>query len=116
VAACQHPLSKVLHQRLGLEVEIAQHLVAPPTSQHSDGVGVNIGTKQRHGPSDSERLRTDISRCKSESWAKGHNGGAESGCDVGGSYIKAKTCRKVPFQEVAIYLIGPWRVTLPHEI
>ncbi len=48
VAALKHQTRKVLHQGLGLDVEVAEHLIRSPAAEKADGVCVHVGTEESH--------------------------------------------------------------------
>jgi hypothetical protein len=61
VPATEHSAGKALHNRLGLEVQVAeQHCIALPPADQADGVGIDIGVEKCHGPAGSEGSGTNI--------------------------------------------------------
>ena len=45
VPTAPHARGEVSHKWLGLEVEVAEHFVGPPTAEELDDVGVDVGAK-----------------------------------------------------------------------
>ena len=60
VPACEHPGREIAHQRLGLDVEIAKHLVGAPATKEPDAIGVNVGAQKGHGASGAKGASRDI--------------------------------------------------------
>jgi hypothetical protein len=49
LATLEHAGREVAHDRLRLYCEVAQHCIGPPATQETDGIGVNMCTKEGHG-------------------------------------------------------------------
>ena len=47
-AAKKHLAAKIFHQRLCLEVKIAQHFIRSPSAKKLDVAAVHIGTQEGH--------------------------------------------------------------------
>jgi hypothetical protein len=45
VAVVDHAAGEVLHDRLGLDMKVAKHLVATPATQEADNVAVHAGAE-----------------------------------------------------------------------
>jgi hypothetical protein len=56
------------HYRLGLDVEVAEHLVGSPPSDETNAVGVDICAQERHGARCSKGARRNIFRKKTVLW------------------------------------------------
>ena len=48
VAMIEHAASELAHDRFGLDLEVAEHLIGAPSSEQADDVGVNFGTEEGH--------------------------------------------------------------------
>ena len=54
VATLKHAGCKISHDRFGLDMKVAQHLVGPPAADELDAASVNVCTKEGHGPRGSQ--------------------------------------------------------------
>jgi len=62
VAAREHPGREIAHQWLGLDVEIAKHLVGAPATKEPDAIGVNVSAQKGHSTSGTQGASRDIGR------------------------------------------------------
>ena len=58
--AAQHGSGDTSHQGLRLDVEVSEHLVGAPATDHVETVAVDSGTKECHGTSSACRARRDV--------------------------------------------------------
>jgi hypothetical protein len=68
VTAGKHAGRKMPHYRLGLDVEVAEHLVRSPPSNETNAVGVDICAQECHGARCSKGARRNIFRQKAVLW------------------------------------------------
>ena len=95
-AALKHQGGEIAHDRLGLEMEVAKHLIRPPTSQKANHVGVDVSTQEGHCASGTEAACGDIRGKKAKvAWAEGNDGDAEGVSDVGGGDLAPGGALKV---------------------
>ena len=80
VATGQHDGRVVLHQMMGLEVEVAEHGVGFPPTQQLDFVANNVFVQKRGGAGSTERFGRDIGRGE-RGGRKGYERLAEKVCD-----------------------------------
>ena len=82
-ATLQHKGSKVAHDRLSLEVKVAEHFIGPPTSQKPNKVRVHMGAEEGHGPCGPETAGRDVRRQKTQGrGVEGHDSYTKSISDV----------------------------------
>ena len=67
-----------------LDVEIAEHFVAPPSTNEFDAVVMDTCTEEGHGSCGAEGASGYIRRDKAKGWAEEVDGLAKDGRDVGG--------------------------------
>ena len=60
--AAQHGSGDTSHQGLRLDVEVSEHLVGAPATDHAETVAIDAGAKECHGTSRSCRARRDVVR------------------------------------------------------
>ena len=58
----KHALGEVTHDRLGLDMKIAEHFVRAPAADETDDIGVDLGAKESHSACSSEAAGRNISR------------------------------------------------------
>ena len=56
----EHSGSETAHDRLGLDMKVAQHLVGAPAADKTDDVGIDLGAKKGHGASRTKGAGTDV--------------------------------------------------------
>jgi hypothetical protein len=62
----EHSGSETAHDRLCLDMEVAQHLVGAPATDKTDDVGIDLGAKQGHSASRTKGAGTDVRGEESE--------------------------------------------------
>jgi hypothetical protein len=62
VSANQHGSRKTLHDRLRLEMKVAKHGIGMPAAEEANGVRVDIGIQESHGPTGTEGAGSDVGR------------------------------------------------------
>ena len=77
----EHTGRKVAHDRFGLNMEVAEHLVGAPAAHEADEVGVHFSAKEGHGPRSVEGTGGDIGGEESEGGTEDGGGQAENQCD-----------------------------------
>ena len=60
LSVVEHEDRKLVHERLGLQMEVAKHGVSMPASEHAKEVEVDLRTEQGHGASSAKRLGGDV--------------------------------------------------------
>ena len=73
----EHFASEVFHDRLGLEVEVSEHFVGPPTPEKANDVGIDLGTEKGIRAGGAEASCGDILREEPEGWSEELDGSAE---------------------------------------
>ena len=53
--AREHLGGEIVHDRLGLDMQISQHLVGAPAPDEADGVAVDMGAEKGHGARGAKR-------------------------------------------------------------
>ena len=84
---CQHGRGQVSDEGESLGVHVPEHCVRFPVADEADGVGVDLATKEGHGPACTEAAGVDVVGGETEV-GKGVSGRAEdhgevSGCEGG---------------------------------
>ena len=59
-AAAQHGGHQAVHNQLRLHVQVAIHFIGTPSSNETDAVAVNAGTKESHGAAGTSGTRGDV--------------------------------------------------------
>ena len=49
VTTLKHSGREMTHKRLGLHVEVSEHLIGLPSSQQANPIRVDVGAKEGHG-------------------------------------------------------------------
>jgi hypothetical protein len=60
-------------------MKVAKHFIAAPPTDQVDDLGINVGTKQGHGPGGSKGTCRDISGKDTEGGAQESDGGLKCG-------------------------------------
>jgi len=76
VASRQHAGGEISHDRLGLEMKVAQHFIAAPAAEEADHVGVDMGAEEGHSAGGSKGAGGDI--CWNEAEVDTTGGGVET--------------------------------------
>ena len=58
-------------------MQVAEHIIAKPTTNQLDYVAVNIGIEESNGTYGAEGMIEDVLGSKSQVWAAEHDGGVE---------------------------------------
>ena len=56
-ATMKHPGRKITHDRLCLDMQVAEHFIRPPTTNEANAVRVDLGAQEGHGTRRSEGAR-----------------------------------------------------------
>jgi len=79
----EHKAGEVAHDRLGLKMQVTEHLIRAPAADQADNVGVDVGKEKGHGTTSAKGLGVDIGRKEANAGTEGGNGESEGLCDVG---------------------------------
>ena len=79
----EHERSKVTHDRFGLDVEVAEHLIAAPPADKANRVRVDVGTQEGHGSGRSKGARGDVVSQEAKCGTKEGDGQFQGAGDVG---------------------------------
>jgi hypothetical protein len=82
ISTLDHSTSKVMHHRLCLCMQIAQHFIRTPPANETDGVVVDVSAKKRHGTPGPEGPGANVGGGDAQCVAKVLKRKAESLCDV----------------------------------
>ena len=94
-AMAQHLRGKVAHSRFGLDVEVAEHFIAPPPTDQANSIGVNLGAKQSHGASGAKGSSRHVRSKETKFRAEEHDGELEDGGNVAGGDMRPASMRKI---------------------
>jgi hypothetical protein len=61
-AMIQHLLRKMTHNRLGLDMQVAQHFIRSPSADELDDVSVDLGAQQGSGTCCAHQRGRDVFR------------------------------------------------------
>ena len=59
-AAAEHGGRQPIHHRLSLNVEIAIHLIRPPSTDEANPIAINAGAEKCHGAAGTGRANRDV--------------------------------------------------------
>lgn len=79
----EHFAGKTLHDRTGLDMEVAHHGIGLPATKKLDNIGVNFGAQKSHGAPGTEGPGRNFGR-KDAKVGTGQESKAKGGSDVGG--------------------------------